>query len=443
MADQQTQDSPVVQQSSGIAHIKDRYLKRVLPEQRDVSGNSEPPRKKQRGQNKNRPRDKRVPPGERLCPSVKVNLSCSYGEGCHFSHDVEAYMTKKPPDIAERCVLFELYGECPYGLECRFGKSHISSDFKNIKQAGSGEHTVTYSWLSKQLQEQLHKKTVEFPRSEKYLSKSESTKETSSKLDDCSNTGDGGNDSKEWVCNRMGSVSDEDIVKLRASEKKTVDFRGKRYLAPLTTVGNLPFRRICKRYGAEITCGEMSMCTNLLQGKQSEWALLKRHSSEDVFGVQLCGGFADTMSRCAELINTYASVDFIDINVGCPIDLVFKMGAGSALMTRHTRFESIVRGMVEVLDIPLTVKMRTGIHDKNWNAHKLLPKLRDWGVTMATVHGRSREQRYTRLADYDYLMECADAASPMPLFGNGDILSFEDYNTRMSTNKFSGLLIGR
>ena len=78
--------------------------------------------------------------------------------------------------------------------------------------------------------------------------------------------------------------------------------------------------------------------------------------------------------------------------------------------------------------------MRTGIYDKNWNAHKLLPKLRDWGVTMATVrmiawqwvlclhfchevHGRSREQRYTRLADYDYLMECADAASPMPLFG--------------------------
>ena len=69
------------------------------------------------------------------------------------------------------------------------------------------------------------------------------------------------------------------------------------------------------------------------------------------------------------------------------------------------------------MNVPLTVKMRTGIYDKNWNAHTIVPKLREWGVSMVTIHGRSREQRYTKTADYDYIKMCADAAGSMPIFG--------------------------
>ncbi|XP_078394589.1 tRNA-dihydrouridine(47) synthase [NAD(P)(+)]-like [Cetorhinus maximus] len=484
--------------------------------------------KKARGQNKNRPhmKPKHYEHDQKLCTSVcqEPPRKCYFGDKCRFLHDVSKYLESKPSDLGDHCYIYDTYGKCQYGITCRYAKSHIGPDNKNLVNEDlmkTWEKTVIVkNSLSKELQQVLRKKKFYFGKSEQYLSKDNKfenqgdaeKKITQSKCvednavemklpiggsstaveENCSSVGSQGNittgpqsvsctentldnghvsEEKQKIveiketavssgtdtviaksvknnkqvtsAKTLGVVTDEDIIKLRSCEKKQLNFRDKLYLAPLTTCGNLPFRRICKRFGADITCGEMAMCIKLLQGQSSEWALLKRHYTEDFFGVQLEGAFPDTMTKCAELLNQNIDVDFVDINVGCPIDLVYHKGGGCGLMNRLNKLEHIVKGMDSVLDVPLTAKIRTGVHEKVNIAHKIIPNLRDCGLSLITLHGRSREQRYTKLSDWEYIDYCAQLANPMPLFGNGDILSFEDANRAKATTNVSGVMIAR
>ncbi|XP_065774029.1 tRNA-dihydrouridine(47) synthase [NAD(P)(+)]-like isoform X3 [Muntiacus reevesi] len=441
-----------------------------------------------------------------LSPKVPDALSesaarCFYGDRCRFLHDVGHYLETKPADLGPSCVLFETFGRCPYGVTCRFAGAHLGPEGQNLVREGLVQVPPVRNGLDKALQQQLRKRKIHFKRAEQALRQlnrgplpgptSEATvpegreAEGAPEQDNCDiqlapqePDAVGPPSGPLRTC---GPLTDEDVVRLRPHEKRRLDISGKLYLAPLTTCGNLPFRRICKRFGADVTCGEMAVCTNLLQGQTSEWALLKRHPCEDIFGVQtpclsywsraslthleeliasargqagrpltpcpptrpqLEGAFPDTMTKCAELLNRTIEVDFVDINVGCPIDLVFKKGGGCALMNRLAKFQQIVRGMNQVLDVPLTVKLRTGVQERVNLAHRLLPDLRAWGAALVTLHGRSREQRYTKLADWQYIEQCVAAAHPMPLFGNGDVLSYEDANRALQTG-VAGVMIAR
>ena len=137
-----------------------------------------------------------------------------------------------------------------------------------------------------------------------------------------------------------------------------------------------------KQYGADITCGEMALSHELLQGKPSEWALLKRHPSEDVFGVQIAGGHADQYTRVAEILANEPGmeIDFVDFNLGCPIDLVCEKGSGAALMLREKKLRGSLEGVTKVLSCPVTVKMRTGWDEKKNIAHSLVPTIQKWGI---------------------------------------------------------------
>lgn len=215
-------------------------------------------------------------------------------------------------------------------------------------------------------------------------------------------------------------------------EKKLIDFRGKLYLAPLTTVGNLPFRRLCKLLGADITCGEMAMCSNLLQGQASEWALLRRHSSEDLFGVQICGAYPDIVARAVELIERECVVDFIDINMGCPIDIVVNKGAGSSLLTKPVKMQNVIKAAAATMEKPLTVKVRTGYFEGRNLIHSRISDISKSGAAALTIHGRTRQQRYSKLADWDYIYECAQQApDELQVVGNGDIFAYTDWNEHL------------
>uniref|UniRef100_A0A2A4K9G3 tRNA-dihydrouridine(47) synthase [NAD(P)(+)] n=1 Tax=Heliothis virescens TaxID=7102 RepID=A0A2A4K9G3_HELVI len=409
---------------------------------------------KKRGQNKARPKTYRDNKEDKPCPSI-VNVEspdfvnpCQY-TNCKYIHNPLEYLKSKPKDLGETCHLYETRGKCLRGIACRFGSSHITEDGFNKVDSDKWKQWKddTKNTIQPPLQIALQKRKYDFSLSERLIKHMDRRKKPTDKepVESTEEAKDIPNDNGEEKVNQnSGAVTDEDLIKLLPREKKTIDWRDKLYLSPLTTVGNLPFRRICKEYGADITCGEMALCESLLKGLKQEWALVKRHESEHLFGAQICGNNIYTITKVAQLLQENTELDFIDLNLGCPIDLIYKKGGGSGMMHRLNTLESSVRCASKILSIPFTIKMRTGVYQDKKITHTIVPKMSEWGASLITVHGRSREARYTRSSDWEYIETCAKAAAPCPVYGNGDILSYQDYiEKRTIAPTIQGVMIGR
>lgn len=387
----------------------------------DGSALDEPPSKKSknddrkeklRGQNKARPPPFKAQRELNLCPWIADQLEdepekqCD-NKRCTFLHDRVEYLKIKPADIAEECYLFNLTGRCPRGTACRMGSKHLTADGLNLIDKEKVEEfkkkpPSTRNQLTKDIQIQLRKHKYNFSKAEQIVKTNEPSskkagnesykrREAASRVKNGSSENDSIGEPKDEATEaqstegKMGPVEDYDLIKCRDSEKKKIDWKNKILLSPLTTVGNLPFRRICKEYGADITCGEMALAPRILKGAHEEWALVKRHQSEDIFGVQLCGNNPGVLTRCAQLLNQEIGIDFVDLNLGCPIDLIYRQGGGSGMLNRLNVLESVVKSVSQVMNIPLTIKTRTGVYLEKPVAHTLMPKFRDWGVSMITV----------------------------------------------------------
>jgi len=412
----------------------------------------------------------------RLCSFVGRGDICPYEGTCQYSHDIFDYLSKKPADIGPVCYQYETFGYCPNGFMCRFGDAHIDRTQQPIpasKRKDTVIERVLINVLSKETQLLLRKKNfdkVHFP----HIQENNRNKQNQQNNNNSNNkinkptqastniaSEEGGSEEKAEAVEPANNETfaemkeenpaeiqppvpckqEYDLSAYPSKEIKPIDFRDKVYVAPLTTVGNLPFRRVVKDFGADITCGEMAMATNILQAQASEWALLRRHASEDCFGVQIAGNHPDMMSKVARILDKETSSDFVDLNCGCPIDVVCNRGGGSALMTKPNRLTSIVKTLADNLPSRfVTVKVRIGWDEKHPTTHKLIPQLQRTApgrIAAIMIHGRSRLQRYHKLANWEYILQCAQAQTNkelplIPIIGNGDIFSYQDWASHRS-----------
>jgi tRNA-dihydrouridine synthase 3 len=212
-------------------------------------------------------------------------------------------------------------------------------------------------------------------------------------------------------------------------------------MGPMTKGSNLPYRRLCTELGARVLVSEMVVGRRLKQRRNSEFALIRRAPDEPCFGVQLAGNRPDEMAWAAALVEARGA-DFIDVNLGCPIDHFTRMGLGAALGRQPQRVRRIVEAMRAAVSVPITVKIRLGWDDRSRNAMELATAAVDGGAAAVAVHGRTRQARYRHPADWDAIAELA-ATVPVPIVGNGDLLDGRDIARRLATSGCAAVMVAR
>lgn len=212
-------------------------------------------------------------------------------------------------------------------------------------------------------------------------------------------------------------------------------------LAPMAGVTDLPMRRLAIQYGADIAVGEMmSSDLSLTHSRKSQSRAL--HSDEaGLRSVQLVGNDPVTIANAARF-NVEQGAEVIDVNMGCPAKKVCKKAAGSALLADTQLVTDILQGTVQAVSVPVTLKIRTGIDRNHRNGVEIAEIAQACGISMLTVHGRTRADKFNGEAEYETLRNIVNAVD-IPVIANGDIRSAEKAARVLNQSGAAGVMIGR
>ena len=223
----------------------------------------------------------------------------------------------------------------------------------------------------------------------------------------------------------------------------SLELKSNIFLSPLAGYTNLPFRIVVREVGGiDLATTDLVNARSLIERNPKAFKLVETNAQDRPLAVQLFGSVPEEMRDAAVMLQE-SGVSAIDINMGCPVRKVCKVGGGSAMMTDHARTQHLVRTMVGALRIPVTAKMRLGWDDENITAPDLVRALEDAGIAGIFIHGRTREQGFTGTVNLAGIRSVVQAARRIPVIGNGDVTTPDAAKRMFDDTGCHGVSVGR